>query len=101
MNTLRLLICLAGIAATQFVFADQVNHCKDSYGRVTMTERPCGDPATERNQRQPPQIAVDQIQAEDIFRARALSREGRPPASPELIDSRGIPQDPGTSGASR
>jgi hypothetical protein len=72
MNALRLLISLALVGATQFaVAAEPVNHCKGPDGRMTMTDRPCGDPATERGA-QPNRIVVEQLQAEDIFRARDM-----------------------------
>lgn len=89
---LRFLICFAVVGATQPAIADQVNRCKDPNGRIYMTERPCGNPATERHNRRPAQISADEVDAKEIFNARSISRDGRPPASPDLIDSRGIPR---------
>jgi hypothetical protein len=54
-----------------------------------MTERPCGDPATEQIHRQSTHDAGSEVEADEIFSAR--KKIGKPPASPELIDSRGIP----------
>jgi hypothetical protein len=97
MNLSRVLICIAAISATQCVFAEKVNKCKDSSGHIFMTDRLCGDPATEQSSRQPSQIVVDQIEAEDVFRSRGESRDDRPPASPEFMNSRDIPRGPDPS----
>jgi hypothetical protein len=84
-----LFICIAVLAASQGAFAGKVNRCKDSSGRTYMTERPCGDPATEHNHHQSTGVAATEVEAKEIFGAR--KEINRPPASPELIDSRGIP----------
>jgi hypothetical protein len=84
-----LFICIAVSVASQGAFAGKVNKCKDSSGRTYMTERPCGDPATEQNHLRSTHVAADEVQAKGIFSAR--KEINRPPASPELIDSRGIP----------
>lgn len=98
MNALRLLVTLAVVGATQSAMADPVNHCKGPDGRTTLTDRPCGDPATERSVQQPTRIIVEQIQAEDIFRAREMVRQdGSPYSSPELVKAEAS-RDPGLSG---
>ena len=84
-----LFICIAVLAASQGAFAEKVNRCKDSSGRTYMTERLCGDPATEHNHLQSAHVAADEVEAKGIFSAR--KEINRAPASPELIDSRGIP----------
>ena len=86
MNTLRLLIGIAMVGAIHHpAFADQVNLCKDANGRQTMTDRPCGDPSITRSQGQrPAQIIVEQIQADDIFRARTKIRENGTAVSPGI-----------------
>ncbi|MGJ7506507.1 hypothetical protein [Variovorax sp. GT1P44] len=102
MNALRLLVILAVVGAAQSAIADPVNHCKGPDGRMTVTDRPCGDPATERSVQQQPRIVVEQIQAEDIFRARDMvRRDGSPYSSPELMKSAGASSDPGISEAGR
>jgi hypothetical protein len=54
-----------------------------------MTERPCGNPATEAGSRQPIKIEVENIQADDIFRARGkVSRTGHPLSAAEAADLR-------------
>ena len=84
MKALRLLLGLAVFGASAFALAEPVNHCKGADGRTTLTDRPCGDPSTERAVGQPT-LVVEQIQADDIFRARALVRQDgsalEPPAT--------------------
>lgn len=84
MNTLRLLVGVILVSVLQpSAFADQVNFCRDANGRQTMTDRPCGDPSITRSQGQrPSQIVVEQIQADDIFRARTMIRENGTAVSP-------------------
>jgi hypothetical protein len=89
MSPSRLFICIAVVAASQSVFAGKVNKCKDPSGHTYMTERPCGDPATEYNHHQSTHVAAGEVEAKEVFSAR--KKINRPPASPELIDSRGIP----------
>jgi hypothetical protein len=84
-----LFVFIAMLAFSQGALADKVNKCKDSSGRSYMTERPCGDPATEHNHHQSTGVPASEVEAKEIFGAR--KEINRPPASPELIDSRGIP----------
>ena len=92
MNLPRTLLCLALIGAAFNAFAaDPVRRCKDASGHVYLTDRLCGDPATDQSGRRPPQIAVDQIQADDIFRARANGAPPTPP-TPEFMDTRDMPR---------
>ncbi len=102
MNALRLLVALAVVGAAQSALAaDPVNHCKGPDGRMTITDRPCGDPATERSV-QRPTLIVEQIQAEDIFRAREMvRRDGSALSSPELTQSPGTSRDRTSAEAGR
>jgi hypothetical protein len=89
---------VAVIAVASPAFADQINTCKDASGRRTMTDRPCGDPSMKRFQeRRAEQIAVDQIQAKDMFSARTkVQKDGLPISSEALEDgSAGQPQGKG------
>jgi len=94
MKLSRTLLCLALIGAAPMAFAaDQVRRCKDASGHTYLTDRLCGDPATDRSGQRPPQIAVDQIQAEDIFRSRAGGEPTTPPP-PAYMDTRDMPRRP-------
>ena len=92
MKSLRLFVCLSLVSTTQLTLAaDQVNRCKGPDGRITMTDRPCGDPATERSPPDSRQATVEQIPAEDIFRAREMARrDGTPSDMSGVSDSRDI-----------
>ncbi|MDM0116438.1 hypothetical protein QTI66_30285 [Variovorax sp. J22R133] len=74
--------------ATQAAQAQTVNKCKLPDGSTMMTERPCGDPATERRNHRPADVSAAEINADEMFSARW--KIGKPPLSPELIDSRGV-----------
>lgn len=89
MNTLRLLFGVAMVGALHHpAFADQVNLCRDANGRQTMTDRPCGDPSMKRFQeRRTEQIAVDQIQAKDMFSARTKVQKAGSPITPEALEA--------------
>ena len=87
------------IAVASPVFADPINTCKDASGRRTMTDRPCADPSTKRFQeRRTEQIAVDQIQAKDMFSARTKVQKDGLPISPEALEDDGAGQTQGKSG---
>lgn len=102
MNTLRLLIGVSAIAVAQVGWAGPVNKCTDVRGQVVMTERPCGNPATEAGSRQPIKISVESIQADDIFRARKkLNRTGHPLSNSEAADLRPDPPRPAARDTSR
>jgi len=88
MSLTHAIIWLAIAGAPAMALAKDVNKCKQPDGRVIMTERPCGDPATERHHNRPAQDAANEISAGEVFSAR--KKIGNPPRSPELIDSRGI-----------
>jgi hypothetical protein len=94
MKVLRLLVCLSLLSSAQLALAaDPVNRCKGPDGRITLTERPCGDPATERSIQQPARITVEQIEAEDIFRAREMAKQdGAPFDASGVTDSRALPR---------
>jgi hypothetical protein len=90
MKSPRLFVCLFLVSATQIALAaDQVNRCKGPDGRITMTDRPCGDPAMERIPEHPRQVTAEEIQAEDIFRAREMAKkDGTPSDLSGVTDSR-------------
>lgn len=90
---------MAVMAVASPAFADQINSCKDASGRTTMTDRPCGDPSMKRFQsRRAEQIAVDQIQARDMFSARTKVQKDGQPISPEALEGDGAVQAQGSRG---
>lgn len=89
MNQKRLLGFIALLGVSQVILAGPVNKCKLPDGRVMMTDRPCGDPATERRRERHAQGSADEIDADEIFSAR--KKIGKAPLSPGLIDSHGNP----------
>jgi len=78
----QLLVCGALAAVLQPVLAHQVNECIDGQGRKVMTDRPCENPATERDrdqQRRAKGVGVEQVRAPDIFETRTkLGNNGKP-----------------------
>lgn len=92
MSLTHAMIWLAIASAPAMALAKDVNKCKQPDGRVIMTDRPCGDPATERHHKRPAQDAANEINAGEVFSAR--KKIGESARSPELIDSRGISPSP-------
>ena len=86
----RLLACLALFSTTQFALAaGPVNRCEGPDGRITMTDRPCGDPAMERSPQHPRQVTAEEIQVEDIFRAREMAKKAGTPSDMSGVTDRG------------
>lgn len=83
MNTFHLFYYVALSCAASLAGAGQVIHCKDTNGRPEITDRPCGaatagQPPGPRD----PAIAVEHIDAKDIFSTRTKLRQDSTPMPP-------------------
>jgi hypothetical protein len=87
MNTFRLISCWILTCGAVLANAGEVIHCKDANGREFLTDRPCGAATVgQLPGSHEPAIAVERIDAKDIFSSRTKLREGDTPLPPTVID---------------